>query len=187
MPKKISFETKQLIFDLYAENVPISEIARTAKVSNMTVYGLTKLTKKINPETGTPFESLSQYHDYLIRQKLNPETGLPFKSSGQYNSYLVAHRKNPETGFLFETMGQYITYIQNRRLSDPSNAELGNLVKRKLLELQKSQSWLSKQLGVSRQAVSGYIQGRYAPSVEVLENLSSVISVSYRDLETLVN
>ena len=42
---------------------------------------------KINPETGEPFESITEYDNYSARQRINPETKEPFKSLTEYNNY----------------------------------------------------------------------------------------------------
>jgi len=71
MYRRISDETKQLIEHLYAQDLPIVEIAEIANVSYSFVYGLTRVKKRVNPETGKPFESRSQYNRYREGQRTN--------------------------------------------------------------------------------------------------------------------
>jgi len=163
MLRKISDETKKLMEKLYAQDLPISEIARRANVSYPTAYGYTKLRQRINPETGQPFESRSQYQEYTARQRINPETGQPFESLSQYEEYTARQRVN-----------------------QPENQGLSNLIKKRLKELGKNQSWLARELGVTRQAVSLYVQGRSVPREELLEKLYSSLDVPYKTLDDLL-
>ena len=186
MPRKISDETKELIEGLYAQDLPIAEIARRVNVSYPTAYGYTRLRKRINPETKQPFESISQLKDYQARQRINPETGQPFESLSQLTDYRARQRINPETGQLFESLSQYQEHTARQRINRPENQGLSNLIKERLKELGKNQSWLSRKLGVSREAVSKYAQGKYTPDNEVLEKLYSALEVPYKTLDDLL-
>ena len=83
--RKISDETKQLIDKLYDENLSVREIARRMNVSYTTAYGYTRLRQNINPETGKPFESLSQYRKYLSKQKPQHPTNQAVSSEQPIN------------------------------------------------------------------------------------------------------
>src|SRR3989338_1623293 len=69
MVRIISDETKSLMERWHGEELPVREIARRANVSYTTAWGYTRLRQNINPETGKPFESLSQYRKYLSKLK----------------------------------------------------------------------------------------------------------------------
>jgi DNA-binding XRE family transcriptional regulator len=140
MSRKISDQTKNLIENLYAQDLPVAEIARRANVSYPTAYGYTRLKQRINPETRKPFESLGQLMDYQARQRINR--------------------------------------AENQGLSD--------LIKRRLKELGKNQSWLARELGITRQAVSFYVKGRSIPSDDLLERLYSTIEIPYQTLNEIV-
>lgn len=131
MSKRIPDEIRQEISRLYNNGKGLSptEIARQTGVSYFSVYGMTRARQRINPDTGNPFESLTQYHEHLARQRINPDTGKKFKSLSERQDYLARQRIN-------------------------KNKELSDLISSRLKELGQNQSWLAEQLGVSRQAVS---------------------------------
>ncbi len=147
MVVKISYETEQLIEELYATQAfSTREIAKKANVVPSTVYGRTKLRERINPETGKPFksqneyqhylatsrrinpetgnlfDSKSQYQDFRVRQMTNPLTRELFKSQKEYRDCLAIQRINPETGNPFESSGQLKDYLTRQRI----NPETGN-------------------------------------------------------------
>ena len=159
MQRRIPQEVREEINRLYNDGLRLSEIARQTGVSYPSVYGMTRARQKVNPETGEPFESYTAYRKHLARQKVNPETGEPFKSRTEYEAYHARQRINRNKG-------------------------LGNLIREILEELGQNQSWLAKQLGVSRQAVSNYIQGRLIPGEDKVERLLQVIRTNYKTSPT---
>ena len=154
MTRKIMAETAELINRLYDDNVPLPEIARKAGVSYTTVYGRTKLRQKMNPETGERFRSYSEYEDYLAGQRVNPETGERFGSDSEYRDYQVRQRQ-----------------------TKPENKQLGSMIKRRLKELQKKQSWLAGEIGVTQPTVSLYAQGKLIPNNGTQEKLYRALGV----------
>jgi len=209
MPKKIPYVTKRLMEELYAQGLPIAEIATRADVSYPTAHGYTILRQRVdpeteqpfksrsqlmgylarqrvNPETEQPFESLSQLNDYLARRRVNPKTGEPFSSRTEYEDYLARQRVNPETEQPFESLNQYQEYTARQRVNRPENQGLSDLIKRRLKELKKNQSWLSREIGVSREVVSKYVQGKHIPNNGVLERLFSALEVPYKTLDDLL-
>ena len=163
MPKKIPYVTKRLMEELYAQGLPIAEIATRADVSYPTAHGYTILRQRVDPETEQPFKSRSQLMGYLARQRVNPETEQPFESLNQYQEYTARQRVNR-----------------------PENQGLSDLIKRRLKELKKNQSWLSREIGVSREVVSKYVQGKHIPNNGVLERLFSALEVPYKTLDDLL-
>ena len=165
MPKRISNETKEEIMKLYDHGSGLSpiEIARQTGVSYPSVYGLTRVRQRVNPETGQPFESLSQYQDYNARQRVNPETGQPFESRSQYQDYR-----------------------ERQKVNRPENQRLGGLIRRRLKNLGKNQSWLAEEIGVTRQSVSLYVKGRSVPKDDLLQKLYSSLDVQYGILDDLL-
>ena len=164
MPKRLPEETREEIIRLYdnGSGLTPTQIARQTRVSYSSVYGLTRARQRVDPETRQRFESLSQYLEYKARQRVNPETGQ-----------------------LFESRGQYERYRARQRVNKPKNQSLSDLIKRRLKELGRNQSWLARELGVIRQAVSLYIQGRSLPTEDLLENLYSSLDVPYKILDDL--
>ena len=127
MPRRIPDEKREEIIRLYDNGGGMSpaEIARQTGVSYSSVYGLTKVRQRVNPETGEPFESLSQYQEYTARQRVNrPENqGL----SDLINRRLKELRRNQT--WLAEEMGvtrQAVSlYVKGR--STPTNDLLQRL------------------------------------------------------------
>ena len=165
MPRRIPDETRKEIIRLYDNGSGLSpaEIARQTDISYSSVYGLTRARQRVNPETGQPFESQSQYQEYTTRQRVNPETGQPFESQSQYQEYTTRQRVNR-----------------------PQNQGLSDLIKRRLKELGKNQSWLAEEIGVTRQAVSLYVKGRTTPTNDLLQKLYSSLDVTYETLDDLL-
>ena len=143
MRKRIPERAREEIIRLYDNGSGLSpaEIARQTGVSYSSVYGLTRIRQRVNPETGEPFESRNQYQEYTARQRVNR----------------------------------------------PENQGLSDLIKKRLKELGRNQSWLSREIGVSRQAVSKYVQGKYTPDNGVLEKMYSALEVSYQTLDDLLD
>ncbi len=127
MPRRIPDEKREEIIRLYDNGGGMSpaEIARQTGVSYSSVYGLTKVRQRVNPETGEPFESKSQYREYTARQRVNrPENqGL----SDLINRRLKELRRNQ--AWLAEEMGvtrQAVSlYVKGR--STPTNDLLQRL------------------------------------------------------------
>ena len=188
MPRRIPDETRKEIIRLYDNGSGLSpaEIARQTDISYSSVYGLTRARQRVNPETGQPFESQSQLMDYQARQRVNPETGQPFESQSQYQEYTTRQRVNPETGQPFESQSQYQEYTTRQRVNRPQNQGLSDLIKRRLKELGKNQSWLAEEIGVTRQAVSLYVKGRTTPTNDLLQKLYSSLDVTYETLDDLL-
>jgi transcriptional regulator with XRE-family HTH domain len=91
-----------------------------------------------------------------------------------------------EMGFL--SLEDYKRCLDIKKQQRPTHKELGDLIKKRLKELGENQSWLAKQIGVSREAVSKYIQGEYIPRDKVLERLYSSLDVPYKTpYQTLVD
>ena len=188
MPRRIPDEKREEIIRLYDNGGGMSpaEIARQTGVSYSSVYGLTKVRQRVNPETGEPFESKSQYQEYTARQRVNPETGEPFESKSQYQEYTARQRVNPETGEPFESLSQYQEYTARQRVNRPENQGLSDLINRRLKELRRNQAWLAEEMGVTRQAVSLYVKGRSTPTNDLLQRLYSSLDVPYETLDDLL-
>lgn len=75
----------------------------------------------------------------------------------------------------YESLKQYADAKQKERQENPDNKRLSYFINTKLNEIGKSQSWLAKQLGVGRGAVSLYAQGKIFPKKALLRRLYCVI------------
>ena len=143
--------------------------------------------QRTNPETGKLFESLTEYNDYHSRQRTNPETGKLFESLTEYDDYHIRQRTNPKTRKLFASRTEYNDYHERQRTSRPENQELSDLIKKRLKELGRNQSWLAEEIEVTKQRVSQYVQGKSFPKEDVLQKLYSSLEVPYKTLEDFLD
>jgi DNA-binding XRE family transcriptional regulator len=165
MSRRISEKTKQLIRKLHNEGLSIPEIARRASVSRPSVWGYSKAIER-------GFTSYHSYQKYLTEQR-------GFTSYHSYQKYLTEQRG-------FTSYHSYQKYLTEQRQKKSFNKELSNLIIKNLKRLEKNQSWLAKQIGVSREAVSKYTKGKYTPNKEILNKLCSTLKVQYQTLENLL-
>ena len=94
--------TLALILDTNRLNI----VAIKQGFASSTEYVKHQARQRINPETGEPFESISQLQDYRARQRINPETGEPFESTSQLGDYQARQK-----GFASST--EYQAFIKN--------------------------------------------------------------------------
>src|SRR3989339_808348 len=189
MAKRLSAEIKEKITLLYdnGNGLDISKIAQQIGVSYQAIYSLTRIKQRTNPETGKLFESRTEYNDYHIRQRTNPETGKLFESLTEYDDYHIRQRTNPKTRKLFASRTEYNDYHERQRTSRPENQELSDLIKKRLKELGRNQSWLAEEIEVTKQRVSQYVQGKSFPKEDVLQKLYSSLEVPYKTLEDFLD
>jgi len=98
-----------------------------------------------------------------------------------YNAY-QEHRAKARG----ESLEKYKKQLAEERRKRPKNQRLGDLVKKRLKELKKSQAWLGEQLGITKQAVNLYIQGTNFPKDKILSKLYSALEVPYETLDDLL-
>src|SRR3990167_3977276 len=154
---------------------------------SLTEYNDYHSRQRTNPETGKLFESLTEYNDYHSRQRTNPETGKLFESLTEYDDYHIRQRTNPKTRKLFASRTEYNDYHERQRTSRPENQELSDLIKKRLKELGRNQSWLAEEIEVTKQRVSQYVQGKSFPKEDVLQKLYSSLEVPYKTLEDFLD
>jgi len=87
-----------------------------------------------------------------------------FESFREYKEDLAKQRGH-------ESRGSYEGYLARQRQKGQKNKELSDLIKRRLEELERNQSWLSGRMGVSRETVSKYFHGEIIPNKERLGDL----------------
>jgi len=97
----------------------------------------------------------SRYRDN--RERLAKRRG--FISERHLRDYLAQKR-----GFASYT--ELRKELAKRRQSNPNNQALSELINTKLQELRKNQAWLARRVGLSRQSVSLYGQGKALPKDE---------------------
>lgn len=74
--------------------------------------------------------------------------------------------------------------MPNKKKAD---SPIGVIVKNRLEEMERSQPWLARQVHRCTNTINGIIRGRLIPSEELLEKLSSVLSVDVSILSDAVN
>ncbi len=199
MPKRIPEEIRAEIQRLYDSGLKPSEIARRTLVSYCSVYDLTKAKQRgfesrnayhehLAKQRG--FESIAAYHEHLAKQRgfesytayqehLAKQRG--FESRNAYQEHLAKQRG-------FESLNAYQEHLAKQRADRKKNKELSDLIKGRLRELDRTQTWLAGELGVSKSMVSLYVQGKSIPRYENIRELLSVLEIKNlpRSLEELI-
>lgn len=91
-----------------------------------------------------------------------------FASDYKYQEYLAQQNG-------FASRYEYVEHLSQQRSKRKRNRQLRGLVRKRLREIGKNQSWLAEELGVSRQAVSLYVQGKSIPRGKTLGRLLDII------------
>jgi len=91
-----------------------------------------------------------------------------FASGYKYEEHLAQEKG-------FASHYEYVDHLSQQRSKRKRNRKVRGLVRKRLRELGKNQSWLAEELGVSRQAVSLYVQGKSIPRGETLGRLLDII------------
>ena len=169
MARKVSDETRQLMYDLHDEGLSIIEIASRANVAASTSCGYIMAREK-------GFSSDEEYRE-AYRKKLAKKHG--FDSYLEYQEHLLKQKG-------FDSPVEYREHLAKQKQKRPENQELSNLIKRRLKELKKDQTWLSRQVNVSRESISKYVQGKYVPNARILEIVFSALDVPYKTLDDLM-
>ena len=180
MPR-ISKKVREEINRLYnnGEGLSLAEIARQTMVSYSSVYLMTSVRQRINPETGQGFASRTEYQEHLVKQK-------GFASYAEYLEHLVRQRINPETGQGFASYAEYLEHLARQRQKGPENQELGDLIKKGLKRLGKPQRWLAEQLGITGSAISRYASGITTPRKSLQAKLFEVLELPYSTIDDLL-
>lgn len=161
----------------------MAQIARRTGVSYTVAYGLTRVQQR-------GFASYSEYRALLAKERgfsshyeyvedLLQQRG--FSSDSQYREHLAQQK-----GFLSDS--KYREHLSKQRCQQQRNRKVSALVNQRLRQLGRNQSWLARQLGVSRQAASLYVQGKLVPRGDRLGTLLDIICPDHttrRNLEGL--
>ncbi len=87
---------------------------------------------------------------------------------------------------ILESNYQLQDYLARQRQKRPENQALSALIKKRLRELEKNKSWLAGEMGITRQSVSNYINGKLIPKKDSLKLLFSSLGVPYKTIEELL-
>lgn len=169
--------------DLYNNgSLSVAEVARRTKIPYSTVYFNTRILDRGFPSSkeyrecmadNAGFSSQSKYKEDLAKRR-------GFESLSEYQEYLVNKRG-------FKSLTEYEQHLAKERQEKPLNKELGNLLKRRLVELKRSQVWLSRQLEITQGAVSRYVAGKTTPKKSLQKKLFDTLGLPYETLDDLKN
>ena len=169
---RITGEQREDAWKRYQSGESIKDISQSVGVSYISAWFMTEgrrrgfgswneYQKHLAKERG--FGSYGEYREHLAKER-------GFGSLNEYREHLAKERG-------FGSLNEYREHLAKERANRNSNKELSYLIKTRLREIGKNQSWLADQIGVSRQAVSFYSQGKLIPKAEVLNRLFEVFGV----------
>jgi len=159
-----------------AKGISVIEIAKKENLTYNQVYYHTGL---LDLALSQGYASQREYVNYQTRQKINPETGKEYASRSEYDEYLAKRRG-------FKSRREYREYLAKIKQNKKQNKELSDLIRKKLKKTGKDQKDLAEEIGVSRQMVSIYLQGKSIPKNDILKKLSKAIEVPYKILEDIL-
>lgn len=154
MTRKIPETTKEKIRILFKNGISTTRISVQTGVSYSSVYGLTKLKER-------GYKSAYEYN--LQQIKLSG-----FNSYSEYQKYNAKIKK-------YRSIREYFNNLAEKRTKREENKVLSHLIVNKLIELNKNQNWLAKQLEVSTGMVSLYVQGKSIPSSDRFDKLVGIL------------
>ena len=179
--KKLPEKTSKLITKLYEKGFSPAQIARKVNISYSCAYAYTVLKDE-------GFKSYTEYQEDLAVKK-------GFKSLTEYNEDLALkkgfnslHEYNEDLAVKkgFKSLTEYNEDLARKRQKRKQNKTLSALIKKRLNELGKNQSWLSEGLGINESTVSRYISGRTTPSNSNLEKIISILNLNNKTIEDLL-
>jgi len=86
----------------------------------------------------------------------------------------------------FASLSEYNRFTGSRRQERRENQVLSYVIEIGLEELGRSQSWLAGQIGVTRESISKYAQGKTMPNGEIIARLFSALELPYLTLGDLL-
>jgi transcriptional antiterminator len=134
-----------------------------------------------------------QYEMGVSVRKISKRSGVSYLTAYKhtklkdrgYNTFLE-YIKNQIAKKGFASYNTYVNYLQKERQSRPENFRLGRTIDERLIELNKTQNWLAEQMGVTKQSVSLYVQGKTLPAEEKLVSLFSALQLPYKTIDDLI-
>lgn len=174
MSRRIPQETIQKMQKMYfGQGMPVKQIATAMDMCYATVYGFTR-----GVERG--FKTSRDYHVYLVQER-------GFKSYRNYVSKLLRKMGyESETEYLtylagrngFVSLHAYKTHLAQERQQMPENRRFAHTITEHLTETGKTRKQLARQIGVSKQTVIRYAQGKNIPKGDNLKRVLSVIGAA---------
>ncbi len=85
----------------------------------------------------------------------------------------------------FASRNDYERFLNERRQGRQYNIELSCLIEERLLVIGRSQYWLAGKLGISKSAVTLYVQGKRMPREVMYRKLLNELGLPYISLDEL--
>ncbi|MFT4343628.1 MAG: helix-turn-helix transcriptional regulator [Candidatus Woesearchaeota archaeon] len=184
MSRRIPPNKREKITEMYSQGTPMKRIAEKVGVSYGTVYNLTRLRERTNPHTGKPYHSPHEASVAGVSSRFNKEEIRFYRSHRDYLDGRLQEWTNPETGEHFESMTDYLRFREKERSKRPENRQFAEWLSEQLHERGKT-AWLAEQVGISRQALYQYKNGKCLPSYDILEKINGVLGPA-KPLEQLL-
>lgn len=165
MPRKISEEIKEKILYLSQQGKSYDEIASITNTSRKTAWVYSNI-KRMGLKSHTDYET------HLIKRK-------GYRSRAEY-----AEAKAKERGY--KKLAGYSKSLAEERQQKDANIAFSCFLAERIKEQGINQAELARQLGVSKQAVSMYVQGKMLPCEEKLKKVFSVLGVNYKTIDDLL-
>jgi len=125
--------------------------------------------KEIAAKTGVSKSAV--YNHTLLRER--------FDSVSEYREELARRKR-------FKSALRYENDLAEKRQQNPLYKRVGKLIKTGVRKKQKSQSWLAKRVGVTRQVMSSYARARTLPPNKVFRKICSALELPYKTLDDLL-
>ncbi|MBW2966664.1 helix-turn-helix transcriptional regulator [Candidatus Woesearchaeota archaeon] len=143
------------------------KLSQEEKELMQSLYAQGVSVKEISWKTGVPYADVYKYT--VIIEK--------YGSLSNYSNHLAARRNKSPSDYQKET------YIYNQER--PSNKKLSALIKIRLLEIDKTQTWLSEQIGNTRAGTSLYALGKIFPNDSTLEKIYHSLGETDSNLDAI--
>jgi predicted transcriptional regulator len=103
------------------------------------------------------------------------------KGFNSVEEYLLELRRKREENKEIRGIPKYRELLREKRARQEKNINFSRFLKSRLEFMGKNQSWLARELNVSRETVSAYVHGEIMPSKERLYTLCDVLGVYFKE------
>ena len=167
-------------------NLTYSSVYENVRLPERGFATLHEYNKHLAQQKG--FATLHEYHEHLAQQKgftnyteYNEHLAQQrwFATLHEYNEHLAQQRG-------FATLHEYNEHLAQQRRQRTENQLFSSLLKGRLKEISKNQSWLAREIGISSAMVSNYINGKNVPTDKNFKKICQVLDLSYRTLGDIV-
>jgi hypothetical protein len=119
----------------------------------------------------------SEYIQLMARRRINQDTGDFFKSNYEYSVYRITHTINPETGKFYKSLNERRLQLATVRKNLPKNLEYRQELRKRMNERGISTYGLAREVNLTHQTISNYINGVSAPSIRIRKRIERVLNL----------